>query len=217
MRRAMLVALGVALPLAALAAQESDRAQLVVQTVADPAGGGRVLPEVRVLGLLADGRWISTLRSGFPLRLHFRLELWRERGGWFDAFERQVEWDVVVRREPLLDQYTVSTLLFGRNRERRYASLEALTGALGVRYRINLFPAEPGEYYYTVSLRVSTLSDSDLEALERFLRGDLGPAAGGEERVGDALGRGAKRLLLRVAGLPTLRLETRSPRFQVGQ
>ena len=36
-----------------------------------------------------------------------------------------------------------------------------------------------------------------------------------DEGVGDALGRGATRFLLRLAGLPSLRLEVRSTTFEV--
>ena len=76
-------------------------------------------------------------------------------------------------------------------------------------------PRERGTYYYQVLLTLTTLSDSDLAELERFLRGDLGGAAAGQDGVGDALGRGARRLLLRLAGLPSLRLDGRSERFEV--
>jgi hypothetical protein len=58
------------------------------------------------------------------------------------------------------------------------------------------------------------LSDSDLDELERFLEGDPGDN-GGRGNLGDALGRGATRFLLRLAGLPSLRLEARSQRFEV--
>ena len=56
-------------------------------------------------------------------------------------------------------------------------------------------------------MELSTLSDSDLDELERFLEGDLPGVAQGGEGIGEALGRGATRLLLRLAGLPSLRLE----------
>jgi hypothetical protein len=62
---------------------------------------------------------------------------------------------------------------------------------------------------------VSTLSDSDLDELERFLAGDLRRDAKGGENLGDALGRGATRFLLRLAGLPSLRLEARSDQLVV--
>jgi hypothetical protein len=143
------------------------------------------------------------------------VEVWRSRGGWFDAFERQAAWDVVLRHEPLLDQYTMLTLVGGRVQERRYATLDALSTALAFAYQVSVRPAVAGRYYYAASMEISTLSDSDLDELQRFLEGDLGEVAQGEEGVGDALGRGATRFLLRLAGLPSLRLEVRSTTFEV--
>jgi hypothetical protein len=106
------------------------------------------------------------------------------------------------------------TIFGARVQERRYATLDALTAALAFAYQINVSPAQEGNYYYTATLEVSTLSDSDLDELERFLEGDLGDARG-EGGLGDALGRGATRFLLRLAGLPSLRLEERTRRFTI--
>ena len=183
--------------------------------LADPATGGAQAPVVRSEHLLDDGRWLGTLRSGLPVRLHYAIGVWRSRGGWFDAFERQVGWDVVLRHEPLLDQYTVLTVVGGRARERRYATVDALSAALAFAYQVTVRPSLAGRYYYTASLEISTLSDSDLDELQRFLEGDLDDVAHGSGGVGDALGRGATRFLLRLAGLPSLRLEVRTPTFEV--
>lgn len=175
-----------------------------------PAATGARAPIVRSRNLLSDERWVSALRSGLPVRLHYRLEVWKSREGWFDIFERQTEWDVVLRHEPLLDQYSLITIVGGRGQERRYATLDALSAALAFSFQVNVQPSQSGRYYYAVTLEVSTLSDSDLDELRRFLEGD--PDDGKE---GGALGRGATRLLLRMAGLPTLRLEARSDGFEV--
>ncbi|HET6578673.1 MAG TPA: DUF4390 domain-containing protein [Gemmatimonadales bacterium] len=196
-------------------AQDARSVRLTVRLAEDSAASGARAPVVRSENLLADGRWLSALRSGLPVRLHYGVQVWRSRGGWFDDFEREAEWDVVLRHEPLLDQYTVLTLVGGRVRERRYATLDALSAALAFAYQVSVRPTQPGRYYYTASLGISTLSDSDLDELQRFLEGDLGEVAQGTEDVGDALGRGATRLLLRLAGLPTLRLEVRSTTFEV--
>lgn len=195
-------------------AQTGNSVRLEVRLTPDSAARGRRAPVVRSDNLLGDGRWLSTLRSGLPVRLHYRIEVWRSRNGWLDQLTRQVYWDVVVRHEPLLDQYTMLTIFGSRVQERRYATLDALTAALAFAYQINVSPSEPGNYYYTATLEVSTLSDSDLDELERFLEGDL-EAARGQEGLGDALGRGATRFLLRLAGLPSLRLEARTQRFTV--
>jgi hypothetical protein len=149
------------------------------------------------------------------VRLHYRVEVWRSKEGWFDTFARQAEWDVLVRHEPLLDQYTLLTFVGAARQERRYATLDALGAALAFAYQVNVRPDEPGRYYYAASLQVSTLSDSDLDELERFLAGDLDRDAEDAENFGAALGRGATRFLLRLAGLPSLRLEARSERFSV--
>jgi hypothetical protein len=182
----------------------------------DSSPRGARVPVVRSENLLgSESRWLSALRSGLPVRLHYRVEVWQSRDGWFDDFARQVEWDVVVRHEPLLDQYTLLTLVGRRRLERRYATLDALGAALAFAYQVNVRPEEAGSYYYAALLQVSTLSDSDLDELERFLTGDIGEATQGGEGIGDAVGRGATRFLLRLAGLPSLRLEARSPRFVV--
>jgi hypothetical protein len=147
--------------------------------------------------------------------LHYRVEVWRSREGWFDIFARQAEWDVLVRHEPLLDQYTLLTFVGPSRQERRYATLDALGAALSFAYQVSVRPTEEGRYYYAASLQVSTLSDSDLDELERFLAGDLRTEGRGDDNLGDALGRGATRFLLRLAGLPSLRLEARSELFTV--
>ncbi len=207
--------------LLALAAAEPARSQspkavqLQVRLAPDSAGSGARAPIVRSQHLLDDGRWLSALRSGLPVRLHYRVEVWRSREGWFDTFEREAEWDVVLHHEPLLDQYTLLTIVGPRARERRYATLDALNAALEFAYRVNVQPALPGRYYFAAALQISTLSDSDLDELQRFLEGDVGDVAQGKQRAGDALGRGATRLLLRLAGLPALRLEGRSETFAV--
>jgi hypothetical protein len=216
--RALATGLGVLLaaerqPL--LAQSSPPPVSLGIRLSPDSTNRGARVPVVRAENLLADGRWLSTLRSGLPVRLHYRLEIWRSRGGWLDLLTRQTEWDVVVRHEPLLDQYTLLTIFANRAQERRYATVDALSAALAFAYQVNVSPADPGRYYYTTVLEVSTLSDSDLDELERFLDGDLGEVAKGRGNVGDALGRGATRFLLRLAGLPSLRLEARSDAFEV--
>lgn len=197
-------------------AQGSNDVGLQVVLAGDSSLAGSRSPIVRSVNLLTgNSRWLSALRSGLPVRLHYRVEVWRSRGSWFDTFERQAEWDVLVRHEPLLDQYTLLTFVGAARQERRYATLDALGAALAFAYQVNVRPVESGRYYYAASLQVTTLSDSDLDELERFLAGDLDGTAERGENLGDALGRGATRFLLRLAGLPNLRLEARSPHFVV--
>jgi hypothetical protein len=216
--RGVTLALAVALTAqrSPLAAQGSQDVRLRVTLAPDSAPNGARAPIVRSENLLGtNSRWLAALRSGLPVRLHYRVEVWRSREGWFDTFARQAEWDLLIRHEPLLDQYTLLTFVGAARQERRYATLDALGAALAFAYQVNVRPPDPGVYYYAASLQVTTLSDSDLDELERFLAGDLDRQGDGGENLGDALGREATRFLLRLAGLPSLRLEGRSERFTV--
>jgi Domain of unknown function (DUF4390) len=214
---AAIVALAAALTPQAATSQTPapSRVRLEVSLAPDSTPQGARNPVVRSPGLLADDRWLGALRSGLPVRLHYGVEVWQSREGWFDLLVRQTTWDVVVRHEPLLDQYTMLTITGNRVQERRYATLDALSAALAFAYQVNVRPADRGRYYYAASVELSTLSDSDLDELERFLEGDLSGSAQGKDGIGEALGRGATRLLLRLAGLPSLRLEGRTGGFDV--
>jgi hypothetical protein len=185
--------------------------RLEVSLTRDAARGQVGDPVVRTVDLLADGRWIATMQEGLPVRLGYRLELWKSKNAWFDGLQRLVEWDVVVRWEPVLFEFSVRTITGSGLRERRYATREALATALGARYQIALRPTTAGTHYYVGSLDISTLSDSDIQELDRFLKGGNDQGQAGEADAGSVLGRRVTRLLLRLAGLPRLRLEARSP------
>ena len=180
-----------------------------------PDSTGRTLyPKVTTVDLIADPRVGSMLASGFPVRLHYRLEIYRSRS-LVDAFVRQTEWDLVIRHEPLLDQYQVAEVFRSAQRVYRYAGKDELTAGLAIPREVRLAPRESGEYYYVVTLEVSTLSDSDIKELERFLSGDVGPAATGSEPVGSALTNAIRRLLLTVSGLPSLSVDAHTEKFTV--
>lgn len=172
------------------------------------------VPRVRSTGLLADGKFVGLMRSGFPLRLHYRLELWKVRSSWFDQFVREASWDVVARHDPLADDFV---LIRPGGAITRYATPEELVRALDIPYTVTLRAtgAGRGRFYFLSRLEVTTLNDTDLEELSRWLEGDVGPAVSGDGNVGEALARGAQRVLVRLAGLPRLRLEARSPMFRI--
>jgi hypothetical protein len=168
-------------------------------------------PRVRATALLADSRFPDLMRSGLPLRLHYRLELWRVRSNWFDQFASDAAWDAVVRHDPLADDFV---LYRSGGAVSRYATAEKLDSALSIPYSVRLFTKGPGKFYYLSRLEISTLNDTDLDELTRWLKGEVAPAVSGEGSLGDALARGAQRVLVRIAGLPRLTLEARSTTFE---
>ncbi|MBW8772452.1 MAG: hypothetical protein JF590_04055 [Gemmatimonadetes bacterium] len=214
MRRALLL-LSLLLLAGAAPALGQGNARVHLALGLTPDSTGRTFyPKITTVDLIADPRVGSMLASGFPVRLHYRLELYRSRS-LVDAFVRQTEWDLVIRHEPLLDQYQVAEVFRNAQRLYRYAGKEELLAGLAIPREVRLGPRDGGEYYFVVTLEVSTLSDSDIKELEQFLSGDVGPAATGSERVGSAFTNAIRRVLLTVSGLPSLSVDGHTEKFTV--
>ena len=196
---AILLALLHAAPAAAqtlaVGASDTDRRAIVVV--------GPVLSEA-ALG--------EALRSGLPVRMHFRTELWRDE--LLDDLVDDDDFVIVLRYEPIERRYEVY------DQRRRgiagvYSSYDRMRSAVETRYALDMRPRSRGRYYYLATLEVETLALSDLDELQGWLRGELSPAVEGDRSVLGALGNGAKRVFIRVLGLPARRIEARSAPFRI--
>jgi hypothetical protein len=172
-------------------------------------------PVVRAVHLLQDGVFDGALRNGFPVRYHFRLELWR-KAFLFDHLRHDVEWDEVVRLDPLSGEYDL--IRPGATVE-HFTTVDKVSRALATPFTVDLLPP-PGtgaSYYYIATLDIESLSEGELEEVERWLRGDMGPAISPHGNLGDALASAARHLLVHFSGLPRRRLEARSATFEAGR
>ena len=163
---------------------------------------------VQATAITNAGELLSLLQSGFPLYVTHRVELWRARANWFDQFVLEVRWEVIVSYDPLSERFLTVRSDGARGLYRGSGELER---ALSTVYRVPLSTPGPGRFYAIATVEATPLSDSDLEETARWLRGDLPEAATGQGgTVGDALARGARRLLVRAAGLSKIKLTSRS-------
>ena len=172
-------------------------------------------PLVRGIEIIADARLADLLRNGFPARLHFRVELW-STGGWFDDLEGRHAWDIIVQYDPLDRRYRVARVagdvatLIGE-----FATIADAEAAVSRPYRVPLQPsARRQRFYYNAVLEVETLSLSDLDEVERWLRGELRPAVRGQRNPGTALTRGVRTLLVRLLGGRKQQYQVRSGTFR---
>jgi len=211
MRRVcVLLLLGAALG-APRAAAQTPRVDLSVRLSPDSMPNGARRPWIQVRNLIPDPVWSEALEKAFPVRLEFRLEIWRGRDGWIDDFQRATEWSVVIQREPLQDVYRVTRILLSGPEEFRFATRDELDAWIRQVNQIDVIPRGSGSFYYNVTLRISALSDDDMEELERFLSGD--PNA--PKHQTSAFIRALRGFFLRLAGLPQQTLEAKSDRFTV--
>ena len=161
------------------------------------------------------------VRNGFPMQLNYRLELWAARR-LFDNVLASVDWKVLLRYDALNEQYRVfrvdSTRSDSTTRIRQlgiFSNVGDARAELERTMRVML-PASPraGRQYYRAVLDVQTLSNDDLDEMQRWLRGELRPAVRGEKNPGTAIGRGVQRVFVRLLG-EARHLEARTPSFRI--
>lgn len=172
-------------------------------------------PSVRSVALLLDGPMRDLLVNGFPARLHYTMERWAT-GGWFDDMKATTEWDVVVKYDALGKRYHVFRGV--KNRATELGSYETLAEAeemVDAPFRAPITPAKRGQRsYYNLVLDIETLSLTELDEVERWLRGEMKPAVRGQENPGTAVSRGVRTLVVRLLGGEKRRYETRSGKFR---
>ena len=194
--------------------QDAAGLSVSLPSLSDVASSG---PFVRTTNVIADKELQKLVENGFPAALHYRAELW-SRGGLFDDLESSTEWNVSVRYEPLTKTYRVARIYSGGRAENlgRFEHYDDAQAAVARQYQPQL-PAKRsrGRQYYIVTLDVEVMSMSDLDELERWLRGELRPAVRGKRNPGTALGRGLSVLATRLLGGEKRRYEQRTPIFRV--
>jgi hypothetical protein len=194
-------------------AQRAGGARLEVAPLPanSPPAGATIIAD----RLLGGAKLRELIRSGFPAAMSFRLELWRV-GGLFDELEDSRQWNVLVRYDPYSQDYLAvrrqGAFLedFGG-----YATLEEAESALARPFEVILRPRESdSRYYYNVVVDIEALSVSDLDELERWLRGELRPAVRGKRAPLPAIQRGLGTLLSRVLGGERRKFEAKSATFR---
>ncbi|HEU4585455.1 MAG TPA: hypothetical protein VFR95_06875 [Gemmatimonadaceae bacterium] len=212
MRLSPLIAFLLLLLAAPLAAQRDARLGISLPADAELT---RRAPAVSAQNVLRDRRLEELLHSGFPARLHFKVELW-SADGVFDALKSEAEWDVIVRYNPLERRYSAARVVQEHVAPLgSYKSLDSVQTAVALPYRPSIrLPSGNGRYYYIAMLDVEMLSVNDIDEVERWLRGELSPAVRGERSAGTALSRGAKTLVTRLLGGRSQHYEARTRVFR---
>lgn len=197
-------------------AEAQSRVQLDVVV---PAGTLTATQAPSIVGknLLADPTTRELLRNGFPTKLHYKLELWKEKG-LFNDVEGSTEWEVLVQYDPAAQVYR-AVRRNGKQLE-DFGSFATLTSAeepLTRPYRVPLRPrSQGGRYYYNVFLDITTLDVSDLDELQRWLHGEFQPAVHGKTNPASAIKNGIGTLLSRLLGGERRHYEQRSETFTAG-
>ncbi|HUQ48234.1 MAG TPA: hypothetical protein VM053_08335 [Gemmatimonadaceae bacterium] len=172
-------------------------------------------PSVRSASLITDGAMLNLVRNGFPAHLHYRLERW-STGGFFDDITAQAEWDAVVRYDALGKVFQVFRVLGKKTTSLgSFSDIAAAEAALDAPFPAPIsLPKRGKKAYYNLTLDVETLSLTELDEVEQWLRGEMKPAVRGKKNPGTAVGRGVRTVMVRLLGGEKRRYEARSGTFR---
>ena len=191
-----------------------DDARLDVLLPARAVGGGEG-PAFAPRSVLASRDLRDLLRGGFPARLHFRCELWRnERLN--NQLDAAVEWDMLVRFDQLNRKFEVYRIIGDRaSRLGRFDTAEEAEVLVEKPFGILAPPMRRGmSYYYDSSLDIEVLSLSDLDEVERWLRGEVRPALRGDRNPGTAVTRTVRSFFVRLLGGERRHYQTQTKTFR---
>lgn len=163
---------------------------------------------VTATSLFGEPDMRELVRSGFPASLRFRLELWR-KGRLFDDLEGQFQWDLIIQYDPTAERYHLIRRGNGKLEDLgSFATLGTAQTALEKPVKTTLAPERAGSrYYYSITLDIEALSVSDMDQLERWLRGvRSGPGP-------SALSSGVRTLILRMLGGEKRHYRDQTPTF----
>ncbi|HWZ58153.1 MAG TPA: DUF4390 domain-containing protein [Gemmatimonadaceae bacterium] len=214
----LLALLGVGAPHPALS-QNAPRMTITLPAPAtrDTTDPPAVGPAVAGPNVIANGQIRDLLRSGFPARLRFHLELWR-KGSLFDQLLGSADWQIVVRYDPLTKRYRAARIkdnvvtVLGD-----FDQPPQLDSAIAQPYIVPLPPRDrQSRYYYTGTLDVEMISLNDLDEVERWLRGELSPAVRGQRNPSGVIGRGLRGAFLKLIGAEQRHYEARTKVFRAG-
>lgn len=167
---------------------------------------------VTTTNLFGDSDMRDLVRSGFPASMRFRLELWRV-SGLFNDLERHEEWELIIQYDPSAQRYRLARREGDRLEDvGSFATLSTAQLVLERPLHVTLLPDREGtRYYYNLVLNIEALSVSDMDQVERWLRGVRGEGAAA------SLGNGVRTLMLRMLGGEKRTYEKRSATFVAGR
>ncbi len=132
------------------------------------------------------------------------------------ALKAAFEWDVILKYDVLGKKYQVVRVVNGKSESLGdYPGADGAQDAAEAAYRVAISLPKKGQRgYYNLLLDVETLSLSDLDEVQRWLRGELKPAVSGKKNPGTAVGRGIRTLVVRLLGGEKRHYEARTGTFR---
>lgn len=166
---------------------------------------GSLTPTVAVRNVITERPFGEPMRNGFPTRIRVRTEVWTI-GRYFDEIVGRDEWEIIVRYDITDRVYEVARFTVNTQTQLgSYTRLADARAASELAFAMALTPpdlpnARGKKGYVAAQVDVQTVEMSDLDEVQRWLRGEAQPVVRGRRSPGTALTRGLRSLVSRLLG-----------------
>lgn len=161
---------------------------------------------------------IGYINKGVPILVQYRLELWRERSGWFDKLVSESQIIYKIRFDSWDKEYAVvedrGDLVIENTFRGEREALELLSSSGGDNLPID---DNEGVFYLVGRLTIKTMSFSNYKEVESWLKGGISNAKKPElEDAPSKVSEFVFNMALRVSGLKDISREIQSTSFKIG-
>jgi len=161
---------------AAGADSAANRMSLAVQSIRIGRELDLLVVDV-VLAHLVNEDTAHLLENGVPVTVMIDVELWRERGIWFDRFETSSHLIFRIQRDLWEDVYELATIESERRRVETYPTLLEIAEVVSRRDEIQIGAFDlldaHSEYYVLVTAALKPMTLEDVDKLESWISGEM--------------------------------------------
>jgi hypothetical protein len=160
---------------------------------------------------------VTYINKGVPILFQYKIELWRERPGWFDELQERNEVSYKVRYDPWEKEYSVVQLGRDQTIENALRDQREAIDLLKSTGPVSFSVSDTGKVFYlTGELTIKTMSFTNFKEVESWLKGEISNARKPDlKEAPDKIGEFVFDMALKISGIKNNSSTISSSKFKL--
>jgi hypothetical protein len=160
---------------------------------------------------------VTYINKGVPILFQYKIELWRERAGWFDELQERNEVSYKIRYDPWEKEYSVVQVGRDQTIENTLRDQRGAIDLLKSTGSVSFSVSDTGKVFYlTGELTIKTMSFTNFKEVESWLKGEISNARKPDlKEAPDKIGEFVFDMALKISGIKNNSNSISSQRFKL--
>jgi hypothetical protein len=160
---------------------------------------------------------VTYINKGVPVLFQYKIELWRERSGWFDELQERNEVSYKVRYDPWEKEYSVVQVGRDQTIENTLRNQREAIDLLMSTGPVSFSVSDTDKVFYlTGELTIKTMSFTNFKEVESWLKGEISNAQKPDlKEAPDKIGEFVFDMALKISGIKNISNAISSQRFKL--